>query len=55
MSTLEQPYRPVLQLKQIRHDTYYPIGEYLEALRREPGDTHCNKAVGLLLKRKGQF
>ena len=28
---------------------------YEEALRREPGDSRCNNAVGLLLMRKGQF
>jgi tetratricopeptide (TPR) repeat protein len=44
-----------LHLEQYRHATYSPEPYYLEALRRDPGDSRCNNALGLLLYRRGKF
>src|SRR5215207_143856 len=42
-------------LEQYRHATYTPEPYYQEALRRDPGDSRCNNAMGLLLYRRGKF
>ncbi|MEP6985892.1 MAG: DUF5107 domain-containing protein, partial [Chloroflexota bacterium] len=42
-------------LEQYRHATYEPEPYYLEALRRDPADSRCNNAMGLLLFRRGKF
>ncbi len=42
-------------LEQYRHATYAPEPYYEEALRRDPGDSRCNNAMGLLLYRRGRF
>lgn len=55
IDSIEQLYLTGLHLEQYRHATYNPMDYYEEALRREPGDSRCNNAVGLLLMRKGQF
>ena len=55
IASMEQLYLTGLHLEQYRHATYNPADYYLEALRREPGDSRCNNAMGLLLMRKGQF
>ena len=44
-----------LHLEQYRHATYPPEPYYLEALRRDPADSRCNNAMGLLLLRRGKF
>ena len=44
-----------LHLEQYRHATYQPEPYYLEALRRDPNDSRCNNAMGLLLLRRGKF
>ena len=44
-----------LHLEQYRHATYRPEPYYEEALRRDPLDSRCNNALGLLLYRAGQF
>jgi tetratricopeptide (TPR) repeat protein len=44
-----------LHLEQYRHATYAPELYYAEALRRDPGDSRCNNALGLLLYRRGRF
>jgi tetratricopeptide (TPR) repeat protein len=44
-----------LHLEQYRHATYQPEPYYEEALRRDPGDSRCNNAMGLLLYRRGKF
>jgi tetratricopeptide (TPR) repeat protein len=44
-----------LHLEQYRHATYAPEPYYEEALRRDPGDSRCNNALGLLLLRRGKF
>lgn len=44
-----------LHLEQYRHATYEPEAYYLEAIRRDPLDSRCNNAMGLLLLRRGKF
>jgi tetratricopeptide (TPR) repeat protein len=44
-----------LHLEQYRHATYAPEPFYEEALRRDPGDSRCNNALGRLLYRRGKF
>ncbi len=44
-----------LHLEQYRHATYAPEPYYEEALRRDPLDSRCNNALGLLLVRRGKF
>lgn len=44
-----------LHLEQYRHATYHPEPFYEEALRRDPLDSRCNNALGLLLLRRGKF
>jgi tetratricopeptide (TPR) repeat protein len=44
-----------LHLEQYRHATYEPEAYYEEALRRDPFDSRCNNALGLLLLRRGKF
>ena len=44
-----------LHLEQYRHATYPPEPYYFEALRRDPADSRCNNALGLLLLRRGKF
>ena len=44
-----------LHLEQYRHATYAPEPYYEEALRRDPHDSRCNNALGLLLLRRGKF
>ena len=51
----EELYLNGLHLEQYRHATYPPEPYYLEALRRDPGDSRCNNALGLLLYRRGKF
>ncbi len=44
-----------LHLEQYRHATYAPEPYYAEALRRDPLDSRCHNALGLLLYRRGKF
>ena len=44
-----------LHLEQYRHATVAPEPYYEEALRRDPFDSRCNNAMGLLLYRRGKF
>jgi tetratricopeptide (TPR) repeat protein len=44
-----------LHLEQYRHATRYPELYWHEALERDPGDSRCNGALGLLHLRRGQF
>ena len=44
-----------LHLEQYRHATVAPEPYYEEALRRDPFDSRCNNAIGLLLYRRGRF
>ena len=51
----EELYLNGLHLEQYRHATYAPEPYYREALRRDPLDSRCNNALGLLLLRRGRF
>ena len=55
IESLEELYLNGLHLEQYRHATYNPELYYQEALRRDPGDSRCNNAMGLLLFRRGKF
>jgi tetratricopeptide (TPR) repeat protein len=55
IESVEELYLNGLHLEQYRHATYAPEPYYLEALRRDPGDSRCNNAMGLLLYRRGKF
>ena len=55
IETIEELFLNGLHLEQYRHATYAPEPYYLEALRRDPGDSRCNNALGLLLYRRGKF
>ena len=55
IETIEELFLNGLHLEQYRHATFNPADYYEEALRRTPGDTRCNNAMGLLLLRRGQF
>ena len=44
-----------LHLEQYRHATFKPEDYYLEALRRDPYDSRCNNAMGVLALRRGDF
>ncbi len=55
ISSNEELFLNGLHLEQYRHATYAPEAYYLEALRRDPGDSRCNNAMGLLLYRRGKF
>jgi tetratricopeptide (TPR) repeat protein len=55
IETTEELFLNGLHLEQYRHATFNPADYYEEALRRTPGDTRCNNAMGLLMLRRGQF
>ncbi len=44
-----------LHLEQYRHATRPPQIYWSEALRRDPGDSRCNNALGIWLLRRGEF
>jgi tetratricopeptide (TPR) repeat protein len=51
----DELYLTGLHLEQYRHPTCDPIPYYEEALRRDPLDSRCNNALGLLNLRRGAF
>lgn len=53
--TNEELYFTGLHIEQYRHATYLPDPYYLEALKRDPGDSRANNAYGQLLLRRGLF
>ncbi|MEW5978956.1 MAG: DUF5107 domain-containing protein [Acidobacteriota bacterium] len=53
--SLEELYLTGLRLEQLYSPAYPPELFYEEALRRDPGDSRANAALGLLLCRKGRF
>ncbi|HTP11318.1 MAG TPA: DUF5107 domain-containing protein [Anaerolineae bacterium] len=55
ITSIEELFLNGLHLEQYRHATYAPEPYYLEGLRRDPGDSRCNNALGLLLYRRGKF
>jgi tetratricopeptide (TPR) repeat protein len=55
LSSNEELFLNGLHLEQYRHATYQPEPYYEEVLRRDPLDSRCNNALGLLLLRRGKF
>jgi tetratricopeptide (TPR) repeat protein len=55
IDSIEQLFLTGLHIEQYRHATYNATDYYLEALRREPGDSRNNNAMGLWFLKKGQF
>ena len=55
LPSCEQLYLTAQHLEQYRHATVEPMPYYQEALRREPGDSRCSTALGLLLLKRGRF
>lgn len=53
--TIEALFLHGVHLEQYRHASYEPEPYYEEALRRDPLDSRCNNALGLLLYRRGRF
>ena len=54
-SSNDELYITGLHLEQYRHATRYPEPYWEEALARDPLDSRCNTALGLLKLRRGQF
>jgi tetratricopeptide (TPR) repeat protein len=55
ISSNDELYVTGLHLDQYRHATRYPDAYWKEALRRDPGDSRCNNAMGLWRLRRGEF
>ncbi len=55
IKTCEELVLTGMHLEQYRHATFLPDPYYLEALKRDPGDSRANNAMGLLLLRRGRF
>lgn len=55
VSTTEELYLTGLHLEQYRHATRAPEAYWREALRREPGDSRSNVALGRWHLRRGEF
>lgn len=55
IASTDQLYLTGLHLEQYRHPTFAPEPYYAEALRRDPGDSRCNNALGALQMRRGNF
>jgi len=55
ISSGDELYITGLHLDQYRHATRHPEAYWHEALRRDPGDSRCNNAIGLWHLRRGEF
>ena len=55
IASSDELYITGLHLEQYRHATRYPEPYWEEALERDPLDSRCNTALGLLQLRRGQF
>lgn len=55
VESIEELYLIGLHLEQYRHATRSPEAYWREGLRREPGDSRLNNAMGVVLLRKGLF
>jgi tetratricopeptide (TPR) repeat protein len=55
MKSMDELYITGLHLDQYRHATRKPELYWQEALRRDPGDSRCNNAMGLRCMRRGEF
>jgi tetratricopeptide (TPR) repeat protein len=51
----EELYLTGLHLRQYRHATRDPVPYWEEAVRRDPGDSRCNNALGLHHLERGEF
>ncbi len=54
-ASVDELYLNGLHLEQCRHSTRAPEAYWFEALRRDPGETRCNNALGLWRLRRGEF
>lgn len=55
MCSSDDLYLTGLHLEQYRHPTRSPEPYWREALKRDPGDSRCNLAMGKLKRRRGEF
>ena len=55
VATADELYLTGLHLEQYRHATRSPEPYWREGLRRDPGDSRCNNALGLWRLRRGEF
>ena len=55
VETIEQLFLTGQHLEQYRHATFNPVDYYREALKRDPGDSRCNNALGAWYLRRGRF
>ena len=55
LSSLDQLYWAGVHLEQYRHASRMPEDYWREALRRDPGDSRCNNALGRWHLRRGQL
>lgn len=55
IASSDELYVTGLHLEQYRHATRYPEPYWEEALQRDPSDSRCNTALGLLKLKRGQF
>ena len=55
IGSLEELYLTGMHLQQYRHATRRPERYYREALRRDPGDSRCNTAMGEWHLRRGEY
>lgn len=55
VASTDELYMTGLHLEQYRHATRYPEPYWEEALARDPLDSRCNTALGLLKLRRGEF
>src|SRR5262249_25171230 len=54
-SSNDELYVTGLHLEQYRHATRHPEMYWREALRRDPGDSRCNNAMGAWHLKRGEF
>jgi tetratricopeptide (TPR) repeat protein len=55
VGSADELYLTGLHLQQYRHVTRNPVPYWQEALRRDPGDSRCNLALGRWHLRRGEF
>jgi tetratricopeptide (TPR) repeat protein len=55
IKTNDELYQIGLRLEQFQHPTLMPYPYYEEAIRRDPGDSHANTALGILYCKRGMF
>jgi tetratricopeptide (TPR) repeat protein len=55
ISSADELYITGLHLSQYRHATRSPVAYWKEALRRDPGDSRCNTALGTWHLKRGEF